>query len=158
MGRWSRPSLHTLWGETGWALSSAQKDGIQTGLSPRDLEPADERLERSLKCLVHSSVPLFNLWEVWNKELLMGLTPCPYITQSPGVWSPQPHSQLQFHWSQQAWGAGTFFLLKHCSWWWNYTKALEQVSWQRWNSNLWHFEHSLVFLPRCYWPHLGAAI
>lgn len=35
----------------GWALSSAQKDGIQTGLSPRDLEPADEGLERSWSVL-----------------------------------------------------------------------------------------------------------
>lgn len=58
----------------------------------------------------------------------MALTPFPYITQSPGVWSPHPHSQLQFNWSQQEGGAGMFFLLKHCPWWWNYTKALEQVS------------------------------
>lgn len=75
----------------------------------------------------------------------MGLTPFPYITQSLGVWSPRPHSQLQFNWSQQEWGAGMFFLLKHCPWWWNYSTALGQVSQQRWNSNLWHFEHSFVF-------------
>lgn len=38
-----------------------------------------------------------------------------------------------------------FFSEAHCPWWWNYTKTLEQVSLQRWNPNLWHFEQNFYF-------------
>lgn len=96
MGQWSRPSLHTLWGETGWALSSVQKNGIQAGFSPRDLETACEGLERSWSVL---STPqcLCSTFGKCKIKSCWWVSLCPYLTQCPGVWSPYPHSQLQFN-------------------------------------------------------------
>lgn len=53
MGQRSGPSLHTLRGETvaGLCPLPCPKGWSQTGLSPRDLEPADEGLERSCSVL-----------------------------------------------------------------------------------------------------------
>lgn len=134
------------------------KGWIQTGLSPRDLEPADQGLERSCSVLSTPRCLCSTLGKCQIKELLMGLTPFPYVTQTPGVWFPLPHSQLLFNWRQPEWGAGMFFFSgKHCPGWWNYTQALGQVSQQRQNLNMWHFKHSFV-LPACCCLHLEAAV
>lgn len=149
------PSHPASRGWLGFVLCPAQKDGIQAGLSPRDLELPDVGLERSWSVL---STPqcLCSTLRKCKIELLMALTPFPYIPQSPGLWSPHPHSQLQFNWSQQEGGAGMFLLLKHCPWWWNDTKALEQVSGV--NSNPWHFEHSFVFPAKMLLASFGSSL
>lgn len=116
----------------GFVLCPAQKDGIRLDYLP-GTGASRWRAGKELKCLVHSSVPLFHpqkckIKSCWWVSLCFLMS-----------------VKVQFNWSQQEKRSRNVLSSQALSLVVELHRSLDQVSQQRWKSNPWHFEHSFVF-------------